>query len=164
MKVRFALTALLAFSTLASVACGDEDEDPNGPPDTETFTANLTGAAERPTPVTTAATATATFTATTVGSTTTITYTVTVTGLSGPVTAAHIHGPANPGSFADPIVTLTVTGTGTSGTLIAGSFTTTGHATINMSQLLAHMDAGNTYINVHTAANPNGEIRGQISD
>ena len=163
MKVRFALTALLAFSTLASVACDDEDEDPNGPPDTNTFTANLTGAAEIP-PVTTTATATATFTSSTVGATTTITYTVTVTGLSGPVTAAHIHGPANASASADPIVTLTITGTGTSGTLIAGAFTATGHATINMAQLLTHMLAGNTYINIHTAARPGGEIRGQIAD
>jgi hypothetical protein len=33
-----------------------------------------------------------------------------------------------------------------------------------MAQLLALMDAGDTYINVHTAANPDGEIRGQITD
>src|SRR5512134_3811522 len=103
MKVRFALTALLAF------------------------TADLTGAAERPNPVTTTATGDATFTATTSGSTTTITYTVVVSGnLSGPVTAAHIHGPSDASGTANPIVTLTVTGgTGTTGTLVSGSFTTT---------------------------------------
>ena len=163
MKARFALTAFLALTTLVPVAC-DEDEDPNGPPDTLTFTANLTGGAERPTPVTTAAPATATFTATTVGTVTTVAYTVMVTGLSGPATAAHIHGPADANNAANPIVTLTVTGTGTSGALVVGSFTTTGNASINMAQLLAHMEAGNTYINIHTAANPGGEIRGQISD
>ena len=162
MKIRSALSALLAFSTLASVACDDDDEDPIIPPVTATFTANLTGAAEVP-PVTTAATGTATFTAVTSGATTTITYTATVTGLSGPATAAHIHGPANTSASANPIVTLTVTGTGTSGNIISGSFTTTGHATINMAQLLAHIEAGNAYINIHTAANINGEIRGQLN-
>jgi len=164
MKARFALTALLALSSVALVACDDEDEDPGGPPDTNTFEADLTGAAERPTPVVTAATGDATFTSSTSGSTTTITYTVTVTGLSGPATAAHIHGPAGVSAAADPIVPLTITSQGTSGVIISGSFTSTGHATINMAQLLTHMLAGNTYINVHTTANPGGEIRGQIAD
>lgn len=164
MKARHLFTALLALTTVTAVACDDEDEDPNGPPDTNTFTANLTGGQEVP-PVTTTATGTATFTASTSGSTTTITYTVTVTGnLSGPVTAAHIHGPAGVGVNANPIVPLTVSNTtGTTGVLVSGSFTTTGGAT-TMAQLLAHMEAGNTYVNLHTAANPGGAIRGQISD
>lgn len=164
MKARLTVGALLAFTTLA-VAC-DDDDDPNGPPQTitETFTANLTGAAERPTPVTTTATGTATFTAATTGGVTTVTYSVSVTGLSGPVVAAHIHGPAGEDGIADPIVTLTVSGTGTSGVVVSGSFTATGHATITMAQLLQHMNADQTYINLHTAANPNGEIRGQILD
>jgi hypothetical protein len=166
MKFRIALTtSLLALSTVGMVACDDDDEDPNGPPDTETFTATLNGASEVPPVTTTTATGTATFTATTTGNTTTIVYTVTVSGnLSGPVTAAHIHGPANATGTANPIVTLQVTSQNATGVVVSGSFTTTGNATINMAQLLAHMDAGNTYVNLHTTANPNGEIRGQISD
>ena len=166
MKARFALTALLALTSVTAVACDDEDEDPNGPPDTNTFTATLNGASEVPPVTTTTATASATFTSSTSGAVTTIQYTVTVTGnLSGPVTNAHIHGPAAAGVNANPIVTLTVSNpTGTTGVLVSGSFTTTGNATINIAQLLTHMLAGNTYINLHTAANPNGEIRGQISD
>lgn len=165
MKARFALTALLALTSVTAVACDDEDEDPNGPPDTNTLEADLTGAAERPNPTTATATGDATFTATTSGSTTTITYTIVVTGnLTGPLTAAHIHGPAGANAIADPIVTLTVSSTATTGTVVSGSFTTTGHPTINMAQLLTHMLAGNTYVNIHTSANPGGEIRGQISD
>lgn len=164
MKVRFALTALLALSTLA-VACDDEDEDPGGPPDTNTFNASLSGAAEKPTAVTTPATGTASFTSSTSGAVTTITYQVIVSGnLSGPVTAAHIHGPGGVNDVAGIIVPLTVSSTAATGTVVSGSFTTTGHATINMAQLLTHMLAGNTYVNLHTAANPNGEIRGQIAD
>ena len=165
MKARHLFTALLALTTVTAVACDDEDEDPNGPPDTNTFNASLSGAQEVP-PVTTPATGSATFTSSTSGAVTTITYTVTVTGnLSGPVTAAHIHGPAATGVNATPIVTLTVSNTtGTTGVLVSGSFTATGHATIDMAQLLTHMMAGNTYVNLHTAANPSGAIRGQISD
>lgn len=166
MKVRFALTALLALSTLGAVGCDDEDEDPNGPPDTNTFTASLNGANERPTASTSTATASASFVSSTSGATTTIQYTVTITGgtLTGPITAAHIHGPGGVNDVAAPIVTLQVTSTGTTGVVVSGSFTTTGHATINIAQLLTQMLAGNTYVNLHTAANPSGEIRGQIND
>lgn len=163
MKVRLALTTLLAFTTLAAVACNDDD--PAGIENqTETFSASLTGDAERPTPVTTSATGTATFTAITGSSGTTVTYSVNVSGLSGPVSAAHIHGPADANSAALPIVTLAVTGTATSGTVVSGTFTTTGHATIDISAFLTLLRNGNAYVNVHTAANPNGEIRGQIQD
>ena len=165
MKARHFFTALLALTTVTAVACDDEDEDPNGPPDTNTFNASLTGAAERPTPVTTAATGSATFVSSTSGAVTTITYTVTVTGnLSGPVTAAHIHGPGGVNEAVGIIVPLTVSSTATTGTVVQGSFTTTGHATITIAQLLTHMLAGQTYVNLHTAANPGGEIRGQIAD
>jgi hypothetical protein len=165
MKFRTAMISLLALSVVGAVACDDDDEDPNGPPDTETFSADLNGASEVPPVPTATATAEATFTSTTVGNITTIVYVVTVSGnLSGPVTAAHIHGPAGPTGIAGPIVTLTVSSQATTGVVVAGSFTTTGHATINMAQLLALMDTGDTYINVHTAANPDGEIRGQITD
>ena len=166
MKGRHLFTALLALTTVTAVACDDEDEDPNGPPDTNTFAATLNGAGERPA-VTTPATGNATFVSSTSGAITTITYTVTVSGnLSGPVTAAHIHsgGANDPSGASGIIVPLTVTSTGTTGVLVAGAFTTTGNATTNIQQLLTAMLAGNTYINLHTAAHPNGEIRGQIAD
>ena len=49
----------------------------------------------------------------------------------------------------------------TSGTL-TGTFTSTNTATISNDSLDVLMRTGNAYVNLHTAANPGGEIRGQL--
>ena len=164
MKARIALTTILALAAVSVAACDDDDDPTGGGTTTTNFSAALTGAAERPTPVTTTATGSAGFTAVRTISTgaTTITYSVTVTDLSGPASAAHIHGPAGVEDAAGIIVPLTVSGTGTTGAIITGSFTTTGNPNVSMDSLLVLLNNGNSYINVHTAANPDGEIRGQI--
>ena len=78
-------------------------------------------------------------------------WTVTYSGMTGPVTAGHFHGPAMPGSNAGVVVPFT------------GSMASpiTGTATITDKQV-ADMKAGMYYVNLHTAANPGGEIRGQV--
>ena len=165
MKARLALTALLTLGALTAAACDDDDNPTGGGGTTETFSATLTGDAERPTPVVTTATGSAGFTLVTgtgTNPTRTVTYSVTVNGLSGPATAAHIHGPADTDNAAGIIVPLTVTGTGTTGSIVSGSFTATGNATVSMDSLVVLLKNGNAYVNVHTAANPDGEIRGQI--
>ncbi len=68
---------------------------------------------------------------------------------------AHFHGPALAGATAPPIESLTITTNGT-----AGTATDTITAT---SALHAALLAGQVYYNIHTAANPDGEIRGQIA-
>ena len=80
-----------------------------------------------------------------------LTWTVTHAGLSGPVTGAHIHGPAVPGSnapvlipFADP-----------------GASPITGSAQLTPTQA-TQLVSGLLYVNLHTAAHPGGEIRGQL--
>jgi len=80
-----------------------------------------------------------------------MTYTITYSGLSGPATAAHFHGPAAAGANAPPVVPL------------SGSMTSPikGEATLTDAQL-ADLQAGRWYLNVHTAANKDGEIRGQV--
>jgi hypothetical protein len=80
-----------------------------------------------------------------------LTYEVTYTGLSGPATAAHFHGPADPGQDAGPQVPVK----GSVASPIKGSATLTEQ---QMNDLLA----GKYYFNVHTKANPKGEIRGQV--
>jgi hypothetical protein len=89
------------------------------------------------------------FTATLNG--TTLTYTLTFTHLSGPATAAHIHGPAAKRVAAGVLVGL------------CGPCTSPVSSTVTLTQAqIDHLNAGKTYVNVHTSKNPNGEIRGQI--
>jgi len=80
-------------------------------------------------------------------------YSITYSGLSSPASAMHIHGPADPTIGAGVLIGLT-TPTGTNGT-VSGSVTLT-------PQILAYLLAGQTYLNIHTANNGGGEIRGQI--
>jgi hypothetical protein len=152
-----ALVAALG-SALVIAAC-DDDDDPTDPEEEE-FTVTMNGANERPTPVTTTATGSATLEFTGSGA---ISYTITVTGLSGAATAAHIHGPADQTQAAGPIVTFTGLSTSTSGQLKTGTITATDNpGTISLDSLKTLFRNGRAYINVHTAANQNGEVRGQI--
>jgi len=80
-----------------------------------------------------------------------LTWVVTYTGLTGPATAAHFHGPAKPGENAGPIITLSAPLTSP----------IKGEATLTNDQA-ADLAKGIWYLNVHTAAHPPGEIRGQL--
>jgi len=73
-------------------------------------------------------------------------------GLSGPATAAHFHGPAEPGKNAGVGVAIPN----------ATASPVEGSATLTDAQA-ADLVAGMYYVNVHTAANPGGEIRGQVT-
>jgi hypothetical protein len=73
-------------------------------------------------------------------------------GLSGPATAAHFHGPAETGKNAGVAVAIPN----------ASSSPVEGSATLTDAQA-ADLVAGRYYINIHTAANPGGEIRGQVT-
>ncbi len=108
-------------------------------------TATLTGAEEVP-PVTTAATGSATLELNpTLG---TLTYTVTTSGLSG--VAAHIH--EAPAGVNGPIIFG----------LEGGPTTWSGKTAPLSAEQVTTLKSGGFYVNVHTAANPGGEIRGQI--
>ena len=164
MKVRFALTAILAITTAGTVACDDDDPTGSGAIP-ELYTAELTGTAERPDPVITTATGTATinFTPGSGSSGQLISYSVTVAGMIGPASAAHIHGPADPDATAPVIVPFTITSGSTAGVISSGTIASTGHPTISMDSLVVLLRNGNSYVDVHTGANPNGEIRGQLA-
>jgi hypothetical protein len=79
-----------------------------------------------------------------------LTWKVTFSGLTGPATAAHFHGPAEPGKNAGVAVPIA----GTASPL-------EGSATLTDAQA-ADLTGGKWYVNVHTATNKGGEIRGQV--
>lgn len=79
-----------------------------------------------------------------------LSYQVDYANLSGPATAAHFHGPAEPGANAGVVVPFPNPASPIKGT-----------ATLTDAQM-ADLMAGKWYANVHTAANPGGEIRGQM--
>ena len=116
--------------------------------ETKIFKATLSGASEVP-PTTSAGTGTATATLDT--ATGKLVWDVTYSGLTGPAMAAHIHGPADPGQNAGVVVPFK----GKLASPIKGS------ATLTAAQM-ADLEAGKYYVNIHTAANKGGEIRGQL--
>lgn len=81
----------------------------------------------------------------------TVTYHISFTGLSSAETAAHIHGPADPGVNGAVVHNLG-----------------TGNPKVGVWNydpgLEADILAGRMYVNVHTSNHPGGEIRGQIND
>lgn len=117
---------------------------------TKMFHANATGAQEVPA-VAGAGQATGMFTLNT--ATKELTWNVTYSGLSSDATAAHIHGPAASGANAGVEINLAAGGTKSP---IAGK------ATLTDAQI-ADLEGGKTYLNIHTANNKGGEIRGQIA-
>ena len=81
----------------------------------------------------------------------TLRYTLRYSGLSGPVKAGHFHGPAEAGKNAG--VALGINN--------AGESPVQGSAVLTADQA-ADLLAGKWYVNLHTAANPGGEVRGQV--
>ena len=105
-------------------------------------------------------------------------FSMSVFGLSGPATAYHIHGaamagenaPVRVGLDAAPFVSLNV-----GGSLLVGGNDIAAPVTIPATveppgpnpgypamSFLELLQGGLAYVNVHTAANPGGEVRGQL--
>jgi hypothetical protein len=83
-----------------------------------------------------------------------ITWAITYNGLSGPVTMAHFHGPAELGTNGPAQIWLTEKGSPVESPI-------KGRATLTPDQA-KEFEAGKWYINLHTQNHLGGEIRGQV--
>jgi hypothetical protein len=169
MPIKFQRTITLLTAALVIIAVtvfmgmmSAVGQQVNQPQELQPFTSQMSGTEEVP-PVDTTATGTAEFNLGTNG----IDYQASVSGISG-VTAAHIHS-GNVGENGPVIVTLFKSDTPsnqTNGVLVKGTITAADlegpMQGKQFSDLVSAMSSGGTYVNVHTEANPNGEIRGQI--
>jgi hypothetical protein len=135
---RFGLVSLLAVGALAMA--------PGVFAETLHYTAVLDGEHETPPNETTG-----TGTADVSFDTDTLSWSVNYSGLTGPATMAHFHGPAEPGVAAGVVVKL--------GPDVSSPITGSGPLTAEQEGWLRK---GLLYVNVHTAAHPPGEIRGQV--
>jgi hypothetical protein len=118
----------------------------------QSFKIALTGAQQVP-PVETAATGTADLTYD--PATRALTWNLTYSGLSGPATMAHFHGPAAAGKNGPPVIWLSPKGSPVQAPV-------KGEATLTPEQA-QQLIAGEWYINVHTQDHQAGEIRGQVT-
>lgn len=115
------------------------------------YKAGLGGAAEVP-PVNAAGKGTAQINVDTV--TKMITWRIDYSGLSGPAAAAHIHCGAAPGANGGVAVAL-----GTAPNLASPI---QGSGMLSDAQM-TDLTSGKCYVNIHTAANKGGELRGQLT-
>jgi Cu/Zn superoxide dismutase len=84
-------------------------------------------------------------------------YQITVSGLTGPISASHFHKAA-PGENGGVVRTISF-----DGNTASGAWRTTDRNQPLTSELIGDLLSGNIYVNIHTEANPSGEIRGQVS-
>jgi len=153
-KMLNALLLVGAMFTTSALFISCED-DPPPPPDTSyTLSGNASGAQEVP-PVSTAAGGTITGNYNSANNT--LQFSIGWTGLSGTVSGIHFHGPAPVGTNAGIMIDL-----GPNITSNAATGAATGTITLTDAQETNLLN-GQVYYNIHTAANPNGEIRGQVT-
>ena len=146
----FLRVALLA-APIALAACGmapRADSMPMGSAGSVSFGATISAAAEVPA---NPSSGTGRLDATFDKASKALRWTMTYSGLSGPATAAHFHGPAFAGANAGVVVPFP-----------NAMSPAAGEATLTETQIDDLM-AGKWYVNVHTAMYPGGEIRGQVT-
>jgi hypothetical protein len=161
--MRWTLSLLLAGCASSQAASSGSQASSGG----QTFGARLDSAHEVPPPNVGSATPTGTATFTRSGDT--LQYRVSASGLTSPVTVAHIHL-GQPGVAGPVIVPLSISpgsGEGTAqgeGTIDASQIKgkNPDGSPMTMNDLLKAMSSGDTYVNVHTQNNKPGEVRGEI--
>ncbi len=142
MQIKFVASRLVGLTLGACAIVGSP-----ALADTMSYKAELQGSQEVPA-ITTKGSGTADLTYDT--ATKKLTWKVTFSGLSGPATAAHFHGPAEAGKNAGVAVPIAGTASPMDGS-----------ATLTDAQA-ADLAGGKWYVNIHTGENKGGELRGQV--
>ena len=153
-------TLALAFVAAVAVAASATSCGSSTAPTNKTYVAIMLPGNETP-PKTTTGTGVTTF----VDNGTEIDWTMSLTGMTG-VFASHIHLGA--ATVAGPVIfnLFIPNGTNTAtlnGVVGSGSITNANNVNISLDSLRVLFNNGNAYVNVHTTANPTGEIRGQVA-
>ena len=149
MHQMFARRSILSYCIAAVAGAALLAAAPSSEAETMQFNADLKGSSQVPSSQTSGI---GTVTVTYDSVTKRLSWKGSYSGLSGPASAAHFHGPAEPGKNAGVAVAIPN----------ATSSPAEGSAILTDAQA-ADLKAGRYYINVHTAANPGGEIRGQVT-
>jgi Cu/Zn superoxide dismutase len=160
------IPAIVAFAMAACATTSSSQSEASKAP--ETFQAKLDPRNEVPQPTldgSASPSGTATFTVN--GSS--VAYKINASGLSSAPLMAHIHLGA-PGAAGPVIVPLNVAAGSSAGTATGeGTFDASGvkgkkadGSAMSLDDVLAAMRSGGTYVNLHTANNKPGEIRGPV--
>ena len=153
--------SLSLFALLFAISSCEPDAEQKRVTDFEKKGIIMSGAQETPA---NAATALGTLDVYYTKETRTLTYTFRWSGLTGAVTAAHIHGLAPTGYAAGVVQTFNLANIvrcNASSTTACGSYS----GTLQVDGFVVKEEDllnGMYYVNIHTAAYPGGEIRGQI--
>ncbi len=124
------------------------------------FTADLSGDAQVP-PVDVAGTGDATVTI--ADDESSVSWDVSYSGLTGDAAAGHIHFGASDAAGPVMIPFATVTNTGSTGSFASADYAGGDGLPADWDGVLAAIRDGDAYVNIHTAANQAGEIRGQLA-
>jgi hypothetical protein len=149
MMKRLSLLTFLAALAVVLVACA-----PAASNDGSSFSRALTPAAEVPAPTLNGAMPSGNVTAVLNSDARTLTVSGNFSGLTGPATGAHIHGPAPEGESAGVVFPLRVDN--------AASGSLSGTWENMTAEQVQQLRDGLYYVNVHTEMNPPGEIRAQL--
>ena len=144
---RFILMLAVAAVAVGLMACQQQ----MAMADQKSYKAHLTAASEVP-PVNSAGVGDATLTLDT--KTKQLSWVVKFSGLTGPATAAHIHAPGAVGVNAGVAIPFDGVPASASGEIKGSKVLTDAQ--------IADLDGGKFYVNIHTANNKGGEIRGQV--
>jgi len=143
----------MMFATISLIGVACSDNNTTGiPAGLKVYTATLNGANEKPTPVQTTASGSAIVTI--LGNQ--LSWKVDITAAIDSIIAGHIHhAPIDSAGGVRVNFNPAPTGIGFTGTATEGSITVA-------DSIIAFIDAGNAYVNIHTKAHTGGEIRGQL--